>query len=337
MDDGEAAAGGTGRPTIQPALEGKGVDRLVVRAPQVSRTATVADARRSFLGERHGSVSHVLLVDAGGRFVGMVRDVDLVAAAPDDRLEALAIADPPLVTPTSARDEAVWAALARGESEVAVVDPLGAPIGILPASTLLAVLHREHSDDLARISGYLHQGDSARAATEERVARRFAHRLPWLLFGLAGATLAARIVSGYEQALTTDVELAFFLPGIVYLADAVGTQTETVVIRGLSFGVSVRRIAVREIATSVVLGTTLGALFYPVALGILDSADLAAAVAVALGSACATAGVIALVIPWAIQRSGRDPAFGSGPLATVIQDLLSIILYFFIVTYAIGD
>ena len=51
-------------------------------------------------------------------------------------------------------------------------------------------------------------------------------------------------------------------------------------------------------------------------------------VAVALFAASSVATVIAMLLPWALHRLGRDPAFGSGPLATVVQDLLSIVIYF---------
>jgi Mg/Co/Ni transporter MgtE len=59
-------------------------------------------------------------------------------------------------------------------------------------------------------------------------------RIPWLLLGLAGAFVAADLVGWFEVQLQAQVMLAFFLPGIAYLADAVGTQTETLVVRGLS-------------------------------------------------------------------------------------------------------
>ncbi len=55
------------------------------------------------------------------------------------------------------------------------------------------------------------------------------------------------------------------------------------------------------------------------------------AVALALFAACSTATVVAMTLPWIFCRFGQDPAFGSGPLATVIQDLLSLLIYFGVV------
>jgi magnesium transporter len=67
-----------------------------------------------------------------------------------------------------------------------------------------------------------------------------------------------------------------------------------------------------------------------------QSADVAAAVAVALFAASSVATLIAMLLPWTLHRLGRDPAFGSGPLATVAQDLLSIVIYFLAATVLVA-
>ena len=124
--------------------------------------------------------------------------------------------------------------------------------------------------------------------------------------------------------------LAFFVPGIVYLADAVGTQTETVVVRGLSVGISIRQMLRREVWTGMVMGLALVA--FPIVWGRWGEWEVALGVALSLCAACSTATVAAMALPWMFERAGLDPAFGSGPLATVIQDLLSILIYFAIAT-----
>jgi magnesium transporter len=78
----------------------------------------------------------------------------------------------------------------------------------------------------------------------------------------------------------------------------------------------------------VLVGGALSLVFYPFALWWWDEADVAFAVSLSLLAACSVATAVAMALPWLFQRLGRDPAFGSGPLATVIQDLLSIVIYF---------
>lgn len=210
---------------------------------------------------------------------------------------------------------------------MAVVDSEGRFRGLVPADLLLAVMLDEHDRDLARMGGVLAGGGRARAAAEESVPHRLRHRLPWLLLGLVGAMALTVLVGAFEEQLDRKVLLAFFVPAVVYMSDAVGTQTEAVLIRGLAAGVTVREVALRELLTGAVMGLLVGGAFVPFALIGWGDAGVAGAVAIALFASCAVATMIAMTLPWLFQRAGADPAFGSGPLATVIQDLLSIAIY----------
>jgi magnesium transporter len=276
------------------------------------------------------------VVCEGERFRGIVRIEDLLPALPDTRITDLMDADAPAVAPGTDQELAAWRAVRHGESALAVVDDQGRFAGLIPPHRLLAVLLAEHEEDLSRLGGFLHSTESARRASQEPVPRRLEHRLPWLLVGLAGALLAAELVAGFEGTLREQVVLAFFVPGIVYLADAVGTQTETVVVRGLSVGVRVAAMLRRELLTGLGVGAALALLAYPMVRARFGDAEVAGVVAVSLFASCGTASVTAMLLPWAIDRLGADPAFGSGPLATVIQDLLSIAIFFGIAQSVLG-
>jgi magnesium transporter len=135
-------------------------------------------------------------------------------------------------------------------------------------------------------------------------------------------------VGAFEDEIRDEVLLALFVPAVVYMADAVGTQTEAVIIRGMAVGVPLRGIVGRELATGLIVGVLIGAAFFPFAFAVWGDEQVAAAVALSLVISCSVATVVAMALPYAIARFGGDPAFGSGPLATVIQDLLSILAYF---------
>jgi magnesium transporter len=186
------------------------------------------------------------------------------------------------------------------------------------------------------LGGFMAGSAAARTAVQEPIARRLWHRLPWLLVGLAGAVLAAAIVGGFEEQLSRNVLLAFFIPGIVYMADAVGTQTETLVIRGLSVGVPIRRVAMGELLTGVVVGAVLGSVFFPIGYLAWGDGAVAVSVSLALFAASSVATIVAMSLPMLLHHLKVDPAFGSGPLATVIQDLLSILIYFAIALAIVG-
>lgn len=288
---------------------------------------TAGAIRGELLGGRFAFAGDVAVLD-DGRFVGLLPIERLVAADPDEPIAELMDAEPPRVAPGTDQEVAAWRMVRHGESSLAVVDEDGGFAGLIPPVRMLGVLLAEHDEDLARLGGFVVGTSLARRAAEEPVRDRVAHRLPWLLLGLLGALVAAAIVGAFEEQINEQVLLAFFLPGVVYLADAVGTQTEAIVIRGLSAGIEVRRIAVRELVSGALAGLAIAAAFVPLALMLWGEADVALGVGLALLAACSIATAVAMALPWLLQRLHVDPAFGSGPLATVVQDLLSIIAYF---------
>ncbi|MEV0283558.1 magnesium transporter [Kribbella sp. NPDC050820] len=299
--------------------------------PVAAPDDTVGEVLRGMAGRQFDTAA-VVAVCADDRLSGVVTIERLLAADPDLSMRAVMDPAPPIVAPGTDQERAAWQAVKHGEPGLAVVDSTGRFRGLIAPQRLLAVLLAEHDEDMARLGGYLHTTAEARTASTEPVPHRLWHRLPWLLLGLAGALAAAGIVGAFEQALERAVLVAFFVPGVVYIADAVGTQTEALVIRGLSVGVGIRRIVVRETLTGVLVGALLGVVAAPAIWLLWNDVDVAVAVGLAVFAASSIATLVAMALPWLFARLGADPAFGSGPLATVIQDLLSIAIYFAAIT-----
>lgn len=302
------------------------------RSVPVATPSDEAGAVRASLNGRHFECAEAIAVLEGSSLRGIVPIERLLSAEADQPIASIMDGDPPVVSPGCDQEEVAWRMVRHGESSVAVVDAEGRFEGLIPPHAMLSVLLAEHDEDFARLGGYLAGSQRARTAAEEPVSRRLFHRLPWLIVGLGGAMLSVAIVHGFERQLETQVLLAFFLPAVIYMADAVGTQTEAILIRAMSAGVSVRSVFLRELATGAILGGLVGGTFLPFALLAFGDSEVAVAVAVALFASCSIASVIAMALPWALARAGRDPAFGAGPLATVIQDLLSIVVYFAVAT-----
>ncbi len=303
--------------------------RATSDVPRADMHETAEDVRTRLTAEPHEWVCAVAVMD-GAILAGTVAIEDLLPAG---GLQTMADLMTPAITVHRDTDQeiAAWEMVRMGHRALAVVDDAGALLGIVTPAAMLEVLFVEHEEDLSRLAGVVHDTQQVRTATIESVRRRrciasLAAR------GLAGAMLAAFVVAGYEDAISRQVILAFFLPGVVYMADAVGTQTETVVVRGLSVGVSVRQVAPKESLTGLIIGTLVAVLFVPLGILFFGDAQIMLAVGLALFVSCAVASVVAMVLPYVLSRLGRDPAYGSGPLATVIQDLLTILCYCAIVS-----
>lgn len=165
----------------------------------------------------------------------------------------------------------------------------------------------------------------------ETVNHMLRHRFPWLFLGLVGAMTTPLIVSGFEKVLNNDLRLAFFIPIIVYLGDAIGTQTETIYVRhirtsSLHFG----KYLLKETAVGFFLGAIFGIILGAFSFIWLKSYDISLAVGLAILINITLAPVLATVIPTILYKEKTDPALGAGPLATIIQDVISLVIYFMI-------
>jgi magnesium transporter len=320
-----------GNPAAAPAASDLAREHAARDVPVVPPGAAKEEILGLLSARRYESAAHIA-VCREGMFLGLIRIEDLLAAPAGARAEAIMDRDPPRVTNGLDREVAAWRAVHHREIALAVVTPEGRFLGIIPPLTLLQVLLREHEEDLSRLGGYLRSTALARASALEKVVRRFGHRLPWILMGLLGGVLSSGIVAHYEEALRGKLVLAFFLPTIVYLADAVGTQTETLLVRGMSVGVKLREVVLREILTGLLIGLVIAVCGFLYLLWRYHQVNVAFGIALSLFAACSTASATAMVLPWFLNRMRVDPAYGSGPLATVIQDILSILIYFLIAT-----
>lgn len=209
-------------------------------------------------------------------------------------------------------------------------------MGVVPSRALIAILRKEHIEDLNRLVGIGNETSQARQALEAPPTKRAIDRLPWLLVGLLGSVLATFVVSRFETTLAHQVSIAFFVPGIVYLADAIGIQTEAIAVRGISLSHSpLKRLLAGELKTGLLIGLALAGMSFPLTVLGFSDPKLAFCVAATIAVAGTVATTVGLFLPWMLHRLGKDPAFGSGPVATIIQDVLSLWIYFIITSWVL--
>jgi magnesium transporter len=307
------------------------------QVPRATAADTVAAVRRQIRSGPFASIELVIVTHDDGRYLGVVVPRQLLEASDTATMGELAARNWPTVTPATDQEHAVATARTTPSVAVPVVDGSGEVIGVLTSKSLIEVLSAEHREDMDRLVGILRDSSNARQALEDPPFRRFRRRLPWLLVGLAMSSVATAVMASFEHTLKKHVMIAFFIPAIVYLTDAIGTQTEAVAIRGLSARHRpLASVLWSEFVTGALIGTTLGII---AALGIwmfFGSLSVGLGVGLSVIAAGAMASVIGITLPWLLSRFGMDPAFGAGPVATILQDVLTIAIYFVIMTHIIG-
>ncbi|HSE02493.1 MAG TPA: magnesium transporter [Burkholderiales bacterium] len=290
---------------------------------------TAAEALRRLAAEKPASLELVCVVDDAGRVLGAFPGRRLLTLA--DSVTLREAMDPafPRVGVDADQENAASLALHHGVDALPVVDREGRLAGVMPTQALMQVLRREHVEDLHRLAGIRRETVKARHAIEDPPMRRARHRLPWLIVGLAGGAVATAAMAGFEATLERMVAVAFFVPGLVYIADAIGTQSEAIAVRGLSLTrAGIGHLLAGELRTGMLIGAALGVIAYLPILLVFGDVRLAAAVSTSIFIAGSVAAAIGIGLPWLLARRGIDPAYGSGPVATVIQDILTIVVYF---------
>lgn len=153
-------------------------------------------------------------------------------------------------------------------------------------------------------------------------------RLPWLIIGLFGSFIVCIVVSKFEISLRETIAIAFFIPIIANMSDGIGTQTETIFIRALTdLKFNILNYILRELLVGMVLGLVLGVIasFFGYFLG--GSIVIGLVVGLSLFLSLSTATVLACLTPILLKSFGKDPAVGSGPFTTSLQDLVSLTIY----------
>lgn len=153
-------------------------------------------------------------------------------------------------------------------------------------------------------------------------------RLPVLFIGLVLGIFISFLTSRFEEVLSHNIRAAFFLPFIAYIAAAVGTQTEAIYTRDLKSGKArFHNYLVKETALGMVIGLLFGIISWFILRMWLQDPKLGLSVGISVAVVVACAPLIALLVAETSKRFKQDPAADTGPLATVIQDMISVIIF----------
>jgi magnesium transporter len=325
------------RPRAKPAPEDTALHHLSRQVPRAHPGEAAGVLRERLRRHSPSTWDVVCLVDRNDRLLGTIGPQALLALADDAPVESAAAVEVPHVLPDTDQERVASIALHHHLSAVPVVERGGRLVGVVGSLSLLRILREEHVEDVHRFAGILRETRQAREAMEQPPLRRARHRLPWLLVGLLGSAVATWVMSRFEGALAGRPAIAFFVPALVYLADAIGTQSEAVAVRGLSIShARLGRLLGGELRTGLLIGAALALTAFPFTWLFVGDVRLAACVALALAASSTVATTVGMLFPWVLSKVGRDPAYGSGPLATIIQDVLTLLIYFAAVTLVLA-
>ncbi len=271
---------------------------------------------------------YLYVVDESGRLIGVVPIRNLVIAPQGRTLGEMMVADPVRADLAMDQEEAARLVSKYELLALPIVDHEGRLVGLITVDDVIDIIDKETTEDMYRMAG-LEEDD--RVFTP--ASRSIRLRLPWMIFNLMTAILAASVVGLFEETIGQVVALAIFMPIVAGMGGNGATQTITVMVRGIALGElefsSAWRAVLKEVSVNVCIAVVTGGLMALLIaffwkgnafLGVV----LAAAMIINLGL---VAGLSGTLIPLTLKWLKFDPAIGSGVIVTTFTDVFGFLSF----------
>ena len=270
-------------------------------------------------------IGAIHVVDRHDKLMGSLSVTRLALARPNAVISDIMDTETISVPVTADQEECARIVDRYDLNYLPVVEEDNTLMGIILVEDLVDVLREEGTEDMYRISG-LGQ-DRLFVPLRSSISRR----LPWLYINLGTTILAALVISLFESTIEKLVILAAFLPVIAGQGGIGGTQTLTLVVRGLAlgeiYGDRGRRLLLRELLLGLIHGVLLGVLIGLIGFVWKGNVMLGLILGLAMLGNMIVAGLTGAGIPLLLRRLRLDPAVSSAVFVTTVTDILGFLLF----------
>ena len=282
---------------------------------------------------------YIYVVDENYKLLGVISLRQLVVEKPDAPLKDIMATDIFSVK-TDVDQEEVARIVARYDIlAVPVIDETHKLVGIVTVDDVIDIIRLEATEDMLKMAG---AGDDFVETQSGLRSPRI--RLPWLFAACLGGIFAVFIISQFEASLQKLAYLAAFIPVIMGMGGNIGTQSSTIVVRGLATGrlhiKDLWSVVLKELSTGVILGLVYGVFIAIVAQVVFNESQSSGAFAISIGlavlSSMSIAALVGSLVPMVLARINIDPAVATGPFVTTSIDIASVFFYFTIATTLLG-
>ena len=279
-------------------------------------------------------VFYVYVVDDKEKLMGVISLRNLVASKSTKKLREIMIKDIHAVTSDTDQEDVAKIVAQYNYLALPVVNKQNRFLGIVTIDDIVDIIRQEASEDFLQMAGVGKDREILLKSPLENAQSR----APWIFASLIGGICAAAIIESFGDLLKEMIVLAAFIPVIIGIGGNIGTQSSTIVVRGLATGrVDVSNainLMVKEIIVGAILGALYGTLIGFTADFITGNEVTNLGLVIGLSIACSMiiATAVGASVPLLLKKLGFDPAISTGPFVTTAIDILGVALYFIIAT-----
>jgi len=277
-------------------------------------------------------VFYVYVVDNKEKLVGVISLRNLVTSKSTKKLREVMIKDIHAVSSDTDQEEVAKIVAQYNYLALPVVNKQNRFLGIVTIDDIVDIIRQEASEDFLQMAGVGKDREILLKSPIENAQSR----APWIFASLIGGVCAAAIIGYFDVLLQEMIVLAAFIPVIIGIGGNIGTQSSTIVVRGIATGrVDVENsitLIVKEIFVGAILGILYGALIGFSSELITGNVlpNLGLVIGLSIGCSMTIATAVGASVPLLLKKLNFDPAISTGPFVTTAIDILGVALYFFI-------
>lgn len=276
------------------------------------------------------TINVLYVIDENRKLIGYLDIRKIILAKPDTLIDELM--DTNVIRVQTLSDQEEVAALFKKYDLLAmpVVDTEERLVGIVTVDDILDVIEEENEEDFAKMNALEPSDDAYLDTNVFTLAKR---RIVWLLILMISATFTGLIIRQYEEVLSNIVILTAFIPMLMDTGGNAGSQSSTLIIRGLALGElqmkDILKIMRKEFFISLIVGGILGGINF-IRLYFIEKVPFSVTITVTLSMVFVVliAKLCGGMLPVIAKKLKLDPAIMAGPFITTIVDTLALIVYF---------
>ena len=280
-------------------------------------------------------VFYLYITDDDDRLVGVASLRALATTRSNTLLKDIMVKRVHSVRPETDQEDVAQIVAQYNYLAVPVLDADDHLIGIVTVDDVVDVIREEATEDFLQMAGAGKDREILLKSSWENARARF----PWLFASWIGGIVAATIIGAFEHMLQSIIALAAFIPVIIGMGGNIGTQSSTIIVRGMATGRieigSEMKVLFKEIRVGLILGGLYGLMLGLFAKFRFIDVDPMLGVVVGLSIGCSMLMAVAVgtFIPMFLRKVDIDPAIATGPFVTTSIDILGVLFYFVIAGY----
>lgn len=271
--------------------------------------------------------------------IGEISLKNLLLSKDEDIIEDVMNKNALYVTTSTNQEEAIELFKKYDLTVLPVIDKEKILVGIITIDDMVDVIEEENTEDFQKMAA---MAPSKEEYLESSVFELAKNRLTWLLVLMVSATFTGSIISKYEDIIEQMVVLAAAIPMLMDTGGNAGSQSSTLVIRGMALGeIKLKdwfRVVWKELRVGIIVALGLGLVnFCRMRFILKQDMKISFLVSFTLGIVVVMAKLVGGVLPLGAKKLKMDPAIMAGPLVTTIVDALALMMYFYIAMFLYKD